>query len=282
MKGIINVLLVLIYISSVYSLGHVSHLHKPHFFHRSHYSDVITKEELNNLFNVEYIMDGDKKAFGEVNDVMDLKVTAIFKRGKKEVREAEREMHVSIGDSNIYYCYNIVSAFLSVGQKIKIVCPNRIGSKVFVGKIPHKDIVLEIEVLKISKAWKLAEIEETFKVQYLDDGKTTHFTKMGDVVDFHHFMYHAETNEEVYSYKTNYLAKHHWQYVIGHHDAIECVEIVLSLVHLGQNIRFFCPQKYCRYEKFKQSLGEEELWHTFDTWVEGHIHAVRKPIHEDL
>lgn len=255
----------------------VSKWHKPHFTTRETQPESFTKDEVDHLLNTEYILDGNNKLFGEINDVIDLKTTAIFIRGGKVKREEDREIHVVVGDANVYYCFNLIASFLTEGQKLKITCPNRILTKTTVGRIPYKTMDIEIEVLKINKAWKLNEIIETFDVKFLDEGNSKHFARLGDTIFFEYKEY-ALNGTLVFDWESYYSGNYDHKFVLGAHDVQECIEIVLPTSHINQNIRFKCPQEYKT-----RGLGDRaKIDHNFTTYIEGYVRQIRKNYREDL
>jgi len=280
MNTIFKFIFFLFVISKILSHTHVSKKHKPHYFHRLQLSDTITKEELEHFLQIEYIIDGDKKEFGELNDVLDLKSHAIYTRNNKVIREPDRTIHIVVGDPTFYYCLNILAPFLSKGQKVKITCPNAVPSKSFVGRIPYKTMDFEIEVEKINKAWKLKEIQDVFKVEYLSEGETDIYPRLSDVIQLNFKMYHANTHKMIYDSSDLTAKKFDSRFILGHHDILECFEIVLPTCHLGQRVKFYCPQKYLRYEK--HSGKEEEFEYDHDVYLEGVLDKVTKYFKEDL
>jgi len=284
--SIINITILLLSLSCVYlhpSLAG-SHSHRPHYNTRSVVSQPFTKEELNNFLHIEYIIDGDKKTFGELNDVMFLKTTGHHIRNKKDVKEEDKEMHITVGDPNVYYCYNILAPYLSVGQKIKITCPNAIPSKTVVGRIPYKNMIFEIEVLALNKAWKLQEVIDTFKVEYLTTGDKNYMAHLGDTVVFEYYEYNAKTNEKLFDWKDYNSGNYDHKFKLGSHLVNECLEIVLTTAHMGQDLKFYCPQKY-NVREGRDDLDYEKLYglrHPFDTYIVGHLKGVIKHHREEL
>jgi len=280
MNTIFKFLFFLFVISKILSIAHVSKKHKPHYFHRLQLSDSITKEELEHFLQIEYIIDGDKKEFGELNDVVDLKSHAIYTRNNKVIREPDRSIHIVVGDPTFYYCLNILAPFLSKGQKVKITCPNAVPSKSFVGRIPYKTMEFEIEVEKINKAWKLKEIQDVFKVEYLSDAGTDSYPRLGDIILFNFKMYHANTHEMIYDSTEFKVTKFPFRFVLGHHESLECFEIVLPTCHLGQRLKFYCPQKYLRTDMHTGT--EKEFVYDHDVYLEGVVDHLNKYFKEDL
>lgn len=270
--------------------GHTSFIskaEKPHFTTRRHYHPAnFTKDEIDHLLNIEYIIDGDKKAFGEVNDVIDLKSTVIFTRNGKVKREEGKELHIVVGESNVYYCFNILAPFLSAGMKLKISCPNRVPTKSIVGSIPYKTIDFEIEVHMIHKAWKRQEIIDTFNVKFITEGDSKHFARVGDMITFEYQEFNKKTGEKVWDW---YRTKKEWlnkpdyshAFVLGVHHVEHCVEIVLPVAHYDQQIEFECPVKY---RERGLDRGNSIIDFHFDTIIKGHIKAIEKSYrnHDEL
>lgn len=256
--------------------------HKPHYNTWNEYSDNFTKEEVEKILNIEYLIDGDKKTFGEINDVIDLKVHGIFVRGKKVVTENDREVHIVVGQPDHFYCYNILAPYLSKGQKLRITCPNNLPAgrkQKAVGTHPHKPINLEIEVLSISKAWKKKEVEEIFKVEYLNKGMDWIHPRLGDLIYFHYVMYNAKTGERVFTTERGIYNEREttlrFTYNVGDHWAPECFEIVIPLLHQGQKAKFLCPKKYLWSEKNNKAEFD------FDVIVECKLESIHKNYQED-
>ena len=110
--------------------------------------------EFEKKFQVTHIKEGDGKTFPKKGDHVFVHYTGTLLNGKKFDSSVDRgepfEFDLVVGQ--VIKCWDMSVARLSLGEKIKVVCPYKLayGERGAGGVIPPKsDLVFEMELMKI-------------------------------------------------------------------------------------------------------------------------------------
>ena len=111
--------------------------------------------EFEKKFQVTHIKEGDGKTFPKAHNKMYVHYRGTFLDGKEFDTSYGREtpFRFILGVGAVIKCWDIVVERLSVGEKIKVVCPYdwAYGEKGFAAIPPKTDIVFEIELVKFEE-----------------------------------------------------------------------------------------------------------------------------------
>ena len=110
--------------------------------------------EFEKKFQVTYIKEGDGKTFPKKGDHAFVHYTGTLLNGKKFDSSVDRgePFEFDLGVGQVIKCWDMSVARLSLGEKIKVVCPYKLayGERGAGGVIPPKsDLVFEMELMKI-------------------------------------------------------------------------------------------------------------------------------------
>ena len=115
--------------------------------------DTTHDPEFEKKFQVTHIKEGDGKTFPKAHNKMYVHYRGTFLDGKEFDTSYGREtpFRFILGVGAVIKCWDIVVERLSVGEKIKVVCPYDLayGEKGFAAIPPKADIAFEIELIKI-------------------------------------------------------------------------------------------------------------------------------------
>ena len=108
-------------------------------------------------FTLEHLKDGDKKTYPKERDTVHVHYTGTLKDGTKFDSSIDRGQPLSftLGVGQVIKCWDMVVARLSLGEKVKVVCPSELayGSR-GAGRIikPNTDLVFEMELMQIGNS----------------------------------------------------------------------------------------------------------------------------------
>ena len=110
--------------------------------------------EFEKKFQVTHIKEGDGKTFPKKGDHVYVHYNGFFLDGKKFDSSYEKKapFHFNLGVGQVVKCWDISVARLSLGEKIKVVCPYNLAyGERGVGSIipPKTDLVYEMELVNI-------------------------------------------------------------------------------------------------------------------------------------
>ena len=110
--------------------------------------------EFEKQFQVTHIKEGDGKTFPKKGDMVSVHYTGTLLDGKKFDSSYDRKspFRFTLGAGHVIKCWDMSVARLSLGEKIKVICPYNLayGERGAGGVIPPKaDLVFEMELMKI-------------------------------------------------------------------------------------------------------------------------------------
>ena len=110
--------------------------------------------EFEKKFQVTHIKEGDGKTFPKKGDKVHVHYTGTLLDGKKFDSSYDRSspFKFTLGVGQVIKCWDMSVARLSLGEKIKVICPYNLayGERGAGGVIPPKaDLVFEMELIKI-------------------------------------------------------------------------------------------------------------------------------------
>ena len=110
--------------------------------------------EFEKKFKVTHIKEGDGKTFPKKGDHVYVHYTGTLLNGKKFDSSVDRgePFEFDLGVGQVIQCWDMSVARLSVGEKIKVICPYSLayGERGAGGVIPPKsDLIFEMELIKI-------------------------------------------------------------------------------------------------------------------------------------
>ena len=117
-------------------------------------NDTTHDPEFEKKFQVTHIKEGDGKTFPKKGDIVFVHYTGTLLDGKKFDSSYDRKspFRFTLGVGNVIKCWDMSVARLSLGEKIKVVCPYDLayGERGAGGVIPPKaDLVFVMELVKI-------------------------------------------------------------------------------------------------------------------------------------
>ena len=112
--------------------------------------------EFEKKFQVTHIKEGDGKTFPKRGDHVHVHYTGTLLDGKKFDSSVDRgePFEFNVGTGQVIKCWDLSVIRLSLGEKIKVVCPYSLayGERGAGGVIPPKaDLIFEMELIKIDK-----------------------------------------------------------------------------------------------------------------------------------
>ena len=116
--------------------------------------DTTHDPEFEKKFQVTHIKEGDGKNFPKKGDRVSVHYSGTLLDGKKFDSSYDRKSPLvfTLGVGHVIKCWDMCVARLSVGEKIKVICPYDLayGERGAGGVIPPKaDLVFEMELMKI-------------------------------------------------------------------------------------------------------------------------------------
>ena len=110
--------------------------------------------EFEKKFQVTHIKEGDGKTFPKKGDRVAVHYTGTLLDGKKFDSSYDRNspFQFTLGVGQVIKCWDMSVARLSLGEKIKVICPYNLayGERGAGGVIPPKaDLAFEMELIKI-------------------------------------------------------------------------------------------------------------------------------------
>ena len=116
--------------------------------------------EFEKQFKVTHIKEGDGKTFPKKGDTVFVHYTGTLLDGKKFDSSLDRNspFRFTLGVGQVIKCWDMSVARLSLGEKIKVICPYNLayGERGAGGVIPPKaDLVFEMELIKIGGSGEL-------------------------------------------------------------------------------------------------------------------------------
>ena len=116
--------------------------------------DTTHDPEFEKQFQVTHIKEGDGKTFPKKGDQVSVHYTGTLLDGKKFDSSYDRKspFKFTLGVGQVIKCWDMSVARLSLGEKIKVICPYKLayGERGAGGVIPPKaDLVFEMELMKI-------------------------------------------------------------------------------------------------------------------------------------
>ena len=116
--------------------------------------DTTHDPEFEKRFQVTHIKEGDGKNFPKKGDRVSVHYSGTLLDGKKFDSSYDRKTPLvfTLGAGHVIKCWDICVARLSVGEKIKVICPYDLayGERGAGGVIPPKaDLAFEMELMKI-------------------------------------------------------------------------------------------------------------------------------------
>ena len=123
-------------------------------------NDTTHDPEFEKKFQVTHIKEGDGKTFPKKGDIVFVHYTGTLLDGKKFDSSYDRKspFRFTLGVGNVIKCWDMSVARLSLGEKIKVICPYDLayGERGAGGVIPPKaDLVFEMELMKIGGSSEL-------------------------------------------------------------------------------------------------------------------------------
>ena len=115
--------------------------------------------EFEKKFQVTHIKEGDGKTFPKKGEKLHVHYIGTFLDGKEfdSSYNRDRPFRFIVGVGAVIECWDIVGLRLSLGEKIKVICPYNLayGEKGFAAIPPKADIAFEIELVKIEHSEEL-------------------------------------------------------------------------------------------------------------------------------
>ena len=116
--------------------------------------DTTHDPEFEKKFQVTHIKEGDGKTFPKKGDRVSVHYTGTLLDGKKFDSSYDRKspFQFTLGVGQVIKCWDMSVARLSLGEKIKVICPYDLayGERGAGGVIPPKaDLVFEMELMNI-------------------------------------------------------------------------------------------------------------------------------------
>ena len=116
--------------------------------------DTTHDPEFEKQFQVTHIKEGDGKTFPKKGDQVFVHYTGTLLDGKKFDSSYDRNapFKFTLGVGHVIKCWDMSVARLSLGEKIKVICPYKLayGERGAGGVIPPKaDLAFEMELIKI-------------------------------------------------------------------------------------------------------------------------------------
>ena len=109
--------------------------------------------EFEKKFQLTHIKEGDGKTFPKKGEKLHVHYTGTFLDGKQfdSSYDRDRPFRFIVGVGAVIQCWDIVVLRLSLGEKVKVICPYDLayGEKGFAAIPPKADIAFEIELIKI-------------------------------------------------------------------------------------------------------------------------------------
>ena len=117
-------------------------------------NDTTHDPEFEKKFQVTHIKEGDGKTFPKKGDHVFVHYTGTLLDGKKFDSSYDRNspFEFTLGVGQVIKCWDMSVARLSLGEKIKVICPYSLayGERGAGGVIPPKaDLAFEMELIKI-------------------------------------------------------------------------------------------------------------------------------------
>ena len=118
-------------------------------------SDETTHDpEFEKKFQVVHMKEGDGKTFPKKGDIVYVHYEGTLTNGKKFDSSYDRKspLQFTLGVGQVIKCWDMSVARLSLGEKIKVICPYSLayGERGAGGVIPPKaDLAFEMELIKI-------------------------------------------------------------------------------------------------------------------------------------
>ena len=112
--------------------------------------------EFEKKFQVKHIRDGDGKTFAKKGDAVHVHYEGTLLNGKKfdSSYDRKRPLQFTLGVGQVIKCWDMSVARLSLGEKIKVICPYDLayGERGAGSVIPPKsDLIFEMELVKIGR-----------------------------------------------------------------------------------------------------------------------------------
>ena len=116
--------------------------------------DTTHDPEFEKQFQVTHIKEGDGKTFPKKGDQVFVHYTGTLLDGKKFDSSYDRNapFKFTLGVGHVIKCWDMSVARLSLGEKIKVICPYKLayGERGAGGVIPPKaDLAFEMELIEI-------------------------------------------------------------------------------------------------------------------------------------
>ena len=110
--------------------------------------------EFEKKFQVTHIKEGDGKTFPKKGDHVYVHYTGTLLSGKKFDSSVDRgePFEFDVGVGQVIQCWDMSVIRLSVGEKIKVICPYSLAyGEAGAGRVipPKSDLVFEMELIKI-------------------------------------------------------------------------------------------------------------------------------------
>ncbi len=114
-------------------------------------------DDFQSLFKLQRLRAGDNKSFPLPGDKVKVHYTGTFPDSGKvfdSSRQRNQPFSFNIGQGEVIKCWDMVVSQMSVGERVKVVCPSRLayGERGAGSDIPpNTDIAFDIEFLGINK-----------------------------------------------------------------------------------------------------------------------------------
>ena len=116
----------------------------------------LKQDNFNTMFQVQHLKRGDGQTYPQQGDKVKVHYVGTFPNSGKKFdssRDRGQPFSFSLGEHQVITCWDQVVARLSLGERVKVICPSRLayGERGAGSDIPpNTDIAFDIEMLGIN------------------------------------------------------------------------------------------------------------------------------------